>query len=59
MVEIQNATEPSATASAVQVRQPIYTSSVGLWRNFAAELEPLRKKLAAAGLVDENGAASS
>jgi len=59
MVEIQNATEPSATASAAQVRQPIYTSSVGLWRNVAAELEPLRMKLAAAGLVDENGVACS
>ena len=28
-----------------QVRQPLYTSGVGYWRNFAAELEPLRRAL--------------
>jgi hypothetical protein len=32
---------PSLTASAAQVRQPIYRSSVGLWRRYAAELAPL------------------
>jgi tetratricopeptide (TPR) repeat protein len=30
------------TASAEQVRQPLYTSGVGYWRNFERELEPLR-----------------
>jgi tetratricopeptide (TPR) repeat protein len=30
------------TASAEQVRQPLYTSAVGYWRHFARELEPLR-----------------
>jgi hypothetical protein len=29
------------TASAVQVRQPIYTSSVNLWKKYENELEPL------------------
>ena len=33
------------TASAEQVRQPIYASSIGYWRNFHAELEPLRAAL--------------
>lgn len=33
------------TASAEQVRQPIYNSSVGYWRNFEKELEPLRQAL--------------
>ena len=33
------------TASAEQVRQPLYTSGVGYWRHFAAELEPLRRAL--------------
>ena len=33
------------TASAEQVRQPIYTSGVGHWRNFEKELEPLRRAL--------------
>ena len=36
---------PVRTASAEQVRQPIYTSGVGYWRHFAAELEPLRLAL--------------
>ena len=37
---------PSATASAVQVRRPIYSSSVGKWRHHAERLAPLRERLA-------------
>jgi len=37
---------PSATASAVQVRRPVYSSSVGKWRNHAERLAPLRARLA-------------
>jgi hypothetical protein len=33
------------TASAEQVRQPIYTTAVGHWRHFDTELEPLRRAL--------------
>jgi tetratricopeptide (TPR) repeat protein len=33
------------TASAEQVRQPIYTSAVGYWRHFERELEPLARAL--------------
>jgi len=33
------------TASAEQVRQPIYTSGIGYWRHFERELEPLRRAL--------------
>jgi tetratricopeptide (TPR) repeat protein len=33
------------TTSRVQVRQPIYTSSVGRWRRYAAHLEPLLQAL--------------
>ena len=36
---------PVRTASAEQVRQPIYTSGVGYWRHFEQELEPLRRAL--------------
>jgi tetratricopeptide (TPR) repeat protein len=36
---------PSATASAVQVRRPIYASSVGKWRHHAQGLAPLRTRL--------------
>ncbi|WP_346839036.1 sulfotransferase [Microbulbifer sp. SAOS-129_SWC] len=38
-----NKTKGTATASAAQVRQPIYTSSVGSWNHYTNELEPLRK----------------
>jgi tetratricopeptide (TPR) repeat protein len=33
------------TASAEQVRQPLYSSAVGYWRHFERELEPLRLAL--------------
>jgi hypothetical protein len=33
------------TASAEQVRQPIYTSAIGHWRHFEGELEPLAAAL--------------
>jgi tetratricopeptide (TPR) repeat protein len=33
------------TASAEQVRQPIYASGVGYWRHFETELQPLRHAL--------------
>jgi tetratricopeptide (TPR) repeat protein len=36
---------PVRTASAEQVRQPLYTSAVGHWRHFESELEPLRRAL--------------
>lgn len=39
-----------ATASASQVREKIHTRSLGKWRHFATELEPLRRKLLAAGV---------
>lgn len=41
---------PAATASAVQVRQPIHARSVGLWRRYADQLSPLSTALAAGGL---------
>lgn len=37
------------TASLWQVRQPIYASSVGKWRNYAAQLQPLRDALEGGG----------
>jgi len=36
---------PSLTASAAQVRQRIYNSSVGLWHRYEQELEPLNRIL--------------
>jgi tetratricopeptide (TPR) repeat protein len=39
-----------ATASAVQVRQPLYGSSVGRWRRYQRHLQPLIDELQAAGV---------
>jgi len=36
---------PVRTASAEQVRQPLYTSGIGYWRHFEQQLEPLRRAL--------------
>lgn len=41
-----------ATASAWQVRQPVYTSSVGRWRSYEAYLGPLIEGLRKAGIAD-------
>ena len=41
---------PSTTASSVQVRRPLYTEAVDLWRRYGERLDPLRKALAAAGM---------
>jgi tetratricopeptide (TPR) repeat protein len=38
------------TASSVQVRRPIYDSSLQQWRHYADELAPLRVRLEAAGI---------
>lgn len=40
---------PTATHSAAQVRQPLYSSSVGLWRRYEAQLQPLAEKLGVSG----------
>lgn len=42
-------TSAAATASAAQVREPIYSSSVGLWKKYEKELEPIQRYL------EENG----
>jgi tetratricopeptide (TPR) repeat protein len=46
---------PATTASASQVRRPIYTSALHLWRQYAKPLAPLRARLEAAGVrCEEN-----
>lgn len=44
---------PSLTASAAQARQPIYRSSVGLWKRYADQLAPLADVLRAGGIDPE------
>lgn len=43
----------STTASAVQVRKPIYASSVGKWRHYEEQLAPLARRLQQAGIAVE------
>lgn len=38
------------TASAVQVREPAHTRSIGRWRRYAAQLEPMRRTLSEHGV---------
>lgn len=40
----------TTTASASQIRRPIYDSSVAQWRHYATQLAPLRDLLTAAGI---------
>jgi tetratricopeptide (TPR) repeat protein len=40
----------STTASASQVRQPVYTSSVNRWRDYEQQLEPLAVRLRESGI---------
>ena len=42
---------PTATASAAQVRQPVYQTSVAKWRRFENELAPLYARLTEAGII--------
>lgn len=41
---------PVATASAVQVRSPIYRSAIGRWKRYESELQPVKELLQAAGI---------
>lgn len=52
-LEFHKSRAASTTASATQVRQRIYASSVGRWRAFEPELLPLRRRLEAAGILIE------
>ena len=55
VLDFHRSNAASTTASTAQVRRPIYRSSVKKWRNFAQQLQPVVRRLAAAGLVDEEG----
>jgi len=46
MLRFHESRAPSATASAVQVRRPIYDSSIGRWRRQAQGLQPFVARLA-------------
>jgi hypothetical protein len=42
---------PAATASATQVRRPIYSASVQRWRQYERQLAPLRDFLQGHGIA--------
>ncbi len=42
--------QASTTASALQVRQPVYADSVGKWHHFERQLAPLRRLIEEAGI---------
>ncbi|MGD8810312.1 MAG: sulfotransferase [Gammaproteobacteria bacterium] len=44
-------TAPVATASAVQVREPIHARSLGRWKRYGSALEGLRTRLESAGIA--------
>ena len=55
VLDFHRSKKASTTASAMQVRRPIYQSSVQKWRNYTRELQPVLRRLAEAGLVDADG----
>lgn len=57
-LEFQRSRLASRTASASQVRQKVYSSSVGRWRCYEQELAGLRQILEAAGCLEGWAAAS-
>jgi tetratricopeptide (TPR) repeat protein len=50
VLDFHKNTAASATASAAQVRRPVYTSSIGRWREHAEGLAPLISRLREAGV---------
>ena len=50
-IDFHENSAPTTTASASQIREPIYDSSVSQWRHYAAQLTPLRDQLLAAGIA--------
>jgi tetratricopeptide (TPR) repeat protein len=51
VMEFHTQDRPAVTASAMQVRRPFYTESIGAWQRAGSGLDELRRKLEDAGLV--------
>ena len=49
-LQFENNQAPATTASAVQVREPIYRSAMQRWRQYEGQLGELRQVLAEAGV---------
>ncbi len=50
-LDFHQGTSATTTASAAQVRRPIYRSSVDLWRHYATQLAPVAQRLDGAGIA--------
>jgi tetratricopeptide (TPR) repeat protein len=50
-VEFHRNPSATTTASAAQVRRPLYDTSVGQWRHYRRQLTPLSRQLAEAGVA--------
>ncbi len=50
-VDITRNTSPSATASSVQIRDPIHTQALGEWRRYEDRLQPLQQRLRELGVA--------
>ncbi|WP_406828449.1 tetratricopeptide repeat-containing sulfotransferase family protein [Microbulbifer sp. ARAS458-1] len=50
-LDFHNIRQASTTASATQVRQPIYASSIGKWKNYRAQLLTLQQVLSEGGVL--------
>jgi hypothetical protein len=53
-LDFQNNAAPVATASVVQVRQPIFKSSKGRWERYRSQLQPALTVLEQKGRLDPN-----
>jgi len=49
-IEFHKQSSPVSSASAVQVRQPVHKGSIGRWRQYEKELQPLIQELVAHGV---------
>lgn len=54
-LDFHSQTGSVATASSVQVRQPLYSSSIGRWKRHAEALAPMRAILEDGGVIDADG----
>jgi tetratricopeptide (TPR) repeat protein len=54
-IEVDKSATVSLTASAAQIRRPIYGSSSGRWRHYRDQLEPLKQALIHRGVPNPEG----
>jgi tetratricopeptide (TPR) repeat protein len=54
-MEFDQSSAPSTTASATQIRQKIYDTSIGKWRSLEEQLRPIYDRLKAGGIDPDEG----